>query len=187
MALILRVLAGAMLLLTAACSMEGTINRLTTAEDRAFAQTIVEDIRSGDAPRLRAQFDRELWAKSAEQLLTARTLFPAGAGETKLIGYEVSSVVDPSGSRTTKDFTLVTTDGSHWTQTEIKTLADGGTARVVAWNVEGFDRPPPELETYEAMSSVLPWLQALGLVFVLAVVGLIIWLIRRSRRRAAGA
>lgn len=185
MGYVLRALAGAWLLLAAACTMEGTINRLTSAEDRAFAQTIVEDIRSGDAARLRSQFDPELWAQSGAQLLNARTLFPAGAGETKLIGFHVSTNVDPNGRRTEKEFTLVTTDGRHWTQTEIRTLAQDGPERVVAWNVEGFDRPPPELATYETMETALPLLQAGGGLLLLALAGLIFWLVRRSRRQSS--
>lgn len=181
---ILRTLIAAMLLLTAGCTMEGAINRMSSAEDRAFAQAIVEDIRSGEAARLRPQFDPELWAKSGEQLANARTLFPGGAGETRLIGYHVSTNVDTSGSRTEKQFTLITTDGSHWTQTEVSTLAENGPARVVSWNVQGFDRPPPELESYETMASLLPVLQGAALLFVLAIGVLIFWLVRRSRRRA---
>ena len=182
---VLRALLGGLLLLLAAgCTMEGAINRLSSAEDRAFAQTIVEDIRSGEAARLRPQFDPELWAKSREQLANARTLFPAGAGETRLIGYNISTNVDTSGSRTEKQFTLVTTDGSHWTQTEVTTLAENAPARVVSWNVQGFDRPPPELESYETMEKALPVLQGVAALFVLGLTVLIFWLVRRSRRRA---
>jgi hypothetical protein len=172
------------LLWLAACSMESAINRFSSPEDRAFAQRFVDDVRSGNEAALKAEFDPELWRKSADQLPQARPLFPAGKGETKLIGYQVSTNFTNGSSFTSKEFVLVTTDRTHWTRTRIVTAAEGGPDKVVAWNVNGFDRPPPELQVYEAMDRFAPWLQGGMLVGLIGGIALVWWLVRRSRRSA---
>lgn len=182
-----RLVHATLLLLVAACSMATAIEKMTTPEDRAFATRFVENVRSGDERALRPQFDDELWAKSREQLSRARPLFPPGEGITRLIGYHVATNVTNGASSTRKDYILVTTDQAHWTRTRIATLAEGGPARVVEWNVEGFNQPPPELQAYETMERLVPWMQAGALFVLIAGIALVWWLVRRSRRRAAAA
>jgi hypothetical protein len=166
------------------CSMEAAINKLSSAEDRAFAQDFVRQVRRGETEPLERRFDPELWAKSRDQLPRARALFPAGEGTTRLIGYTVSAYLTNGISSTTKQFVLVTTDNSHWTVTRILTLARNGPAKIVEWHIDGLDKPPPELRTYESMEAAAPWIQAGALVLLLALAGLAWWLVRRSRRRA---
>ena len=172
-----------MLLLLGACSMQAAIEKMSSPEDRAFAMRFVDNVRSANEEALKPVFDAELWAKSREQLALARPLFPPGRGSTELIGYNIATSLTNGASSTTKEFILVTTDQTHWTRTRIVTLAEGGPARVVEWNVNGFREPPPELAVIEAWESALPWLRA-GLAIVLVGgIGLVWWLVRRSRRR----
>jgi hypothetical protein len=171
--------------LTAGCTMQGAIERFSSPEDRAFAQRFVDDVRSGNVEALKPEFDDRLWADSREQLPKAPSLFPPAKGETKLIGFSISTNVTNGASSTRKEYTLVTTDQTHWTVTQLVTLAEGGPARVVGWDVNGFKQPPPELVFYETLNWLLPWLQAAGLICLIGVALLIWWLVRRSRRRAA--
>jgi hypothetical protein len=181
-----RALLLALLLLTGACSMKAAIEKLSSPEDRAFARQFVDDVRRGNDKRLEFEFDPELWTKSATQLPKARPLFPKGEGETRLIGYHVSANFTNGAGSTTKEYSLVTSDNSHWTTTTLVTLAQGGPARIVSWNVQGFAEPPPEVKTYDSLEAAAPWIQAGAVVLLLAMAGLIWWLVRRSRRRAAG-
>lgn len=174
-----------LLILVAACSMEAAIEKMSSPEDRAFAMRFVDHVRSGNEEALKPDFNPELWAKSREQLALARPLFPPGKGSTRLIGYHVAANFTNGASSTRKEYILVTTDQTHWTGTRIVTLAQGGPARVVEWNVNGFSEPPPELRMYESMERLAPWLQAGALIGLLGGVGLVWWLVRRSRRRAA--
>ena len=173
------------LLLLGACSMEAAIEKLSSPEDRAFAMRFVANVRSGNEAALRPDFDPGLWAKSRDQLAMARPLFPPGEGTTRLIGYHIATNVTNGASSTTREYILVTTDGTHWTRTRILTLAQGGPARVVEWSVNGFGEPPPELKMYESMERLAPWLQAGALIVLIGGIGLVWWLVRRSRRRAA--
>jgi hypothetical protein len=171
-----------LLIAAAACSMQSAIEKFSSPEDRAFALRFVEDVRSGDEEALRPQFDPGLWAKSRDQLPQARPLFPPGEGSTRLVGYHVATQVANGASSTRKEYIAVTTDETHWTRTRIVTLAEGGPARVVEWNVDGFKEPPAELAMMEAWDSALPWIWA-GMAVVLGVAGgLVFWLVRRSRR-----
>ncbi|HEY5723803.1 MAG TPA: hypothetical protein VIT45_15945 [Allosphingosinicella sp.] len=173
------------LFLAAGCTVQGTIERLSSPEDRAFAQRFVENVRGGNEEALKPEFESGLWGESRAQLPRARAFFPSGKGETKLIGFNISANVTNGASSTRKEFTLVTTDGKRWTVTQLVTLAQGGPARVIGWNVNGFTEPPPELRTYEQMERLAPWFQA-GVLIVLVGAGLLIfWLVRRSRRRSA--
>lgn len=171
------------LLMLAACSMESAIEKLSSPEDRAFAMRFVDNVRSGDEEALKPEFDPELWAKSRGQLAQARSLFPPGRGGTRLISYHVATNVTNGASTTTKEFILVTTDQARWTRTRIATLAEGGPARVVEWNVDGFKEPPPELAMIEAWESALPWVWAGLAIVLIGGIALVWWLVSRSRRR----
>lgn len=173
------------LLLAAGCTVQGAIERLSSPEDRAFAQRFVENVRSDNEEALKPQFESGLWGESRAQLPTARALFPSGKGETKLIGFNISTNVTNGASSTRKEFTLVTTDRKRWTVTQLVTLAEGGPARVIGWNVNGFTEPPPELKMYEQMERLAPWFQAGALILLVGAGLLVWWLVRRSRRRAA--
>ncbi len=185
MAWVLRSLLLCCFLAAAACSMETAINKFSSPQDRAFAKRFVEEVRTGNEPALQREFDPKIWEKSRPELTTARSLFPPGKGETKLVGYHVATNVTNGRSATRKEYVLVTTDQTHWTQTEIVTFAEGGPSRVVGWNVDGSNEPPPALEMYESMNRLAPLLQAAAIILLVAFAALIWWLVRRSRRRRA--
>ena len=185
MSRLFRLILLSVLALTGACSMQGAINRMTSAEDRAFALAFVDDVRRGNADRLEPLFDPELWARSREQLPQARPLFPAKEGETKLVNYHFETNLTNGSRESRKEFVLVTTDRTHWTRTRLITWGKDGPARIVEWNVEGYAEPPPELKLYETMEAAAPWIQGVALILLIAAVALVWWLVRRSRRSAA--
>jgi hypothetical protein len=186
MAWLVRSLLLACLLAAGACSMESAINKLSSAEDRAFAQQFVEDVRRGNSDRLKPLFDSEQWALSEKQLINARSHFPKSQGEAKLISYHVATNLADGVRDTRKEYSLVTTDGARWTVVRIATQATGGPAKVVAWRVDGYSKPPPELAAFDMMNRIAPWLQAGAALLLIGVIAFILWLVRRSRRRSAG-
>lgn len=175
------------MLFVAACSLEGAIDAMTSEEDRAMALEFVDNIRHRDAEALRAVVDPQLWAQSAGQFEQAAALYPAEEGETRFIGYSVHMDSMDDGARTEKEFTLVTTDERHWTTTRFSTVQAGGAPVVVAWNVEGSDQPPQELEAMETVGTVFMWMGIIGLVVVIGLVVLVVWLVRRSNRKRRDA
>lgn len=170
-------------LLLAACSLRGTIDAVTPAADRAFAEEMVARLRKGDREWLRRHFDPKLWANSGEQLSAVPPLFPAEPGTTQLTGFSASTSMTGGRTERSKEFTLVTHGGARWTVTSFRTWSTGGPHRVVQWNVTPHSTIPPELAVIEAMDTVLPWVWA-GLAVILAgFAGLVFWLVRRSRRK----
>ena len=183
MTLLRSMLLGLLLLLAGACSMDTAIERMSAPEDRAFARGFVEDLRAGRLERLEPQFRADLWAESAPQLAAAGRLYPAGKGETKLIGYHMNSQVGTGGSLVGKQYTLVTTDGRRWTETVLLTEARGGAAQIVGWRVTPFDEPPPNVRLLEQYEAALPWIRAGAVALLLVAAALVFWLVRRYRRR----
>ncbi|WP_380874725.1 hypothetical protein ACFB49_00910 [Sphingomonas sp. DBB INV C78] len=186
MGMLFRLLGAAMLLLTASCSVKSSIEALSSPEDRAFARQFIADVRSGNGVGLQRAMDPQLWKESITQLPAARTFFPATEGETELVGFNKSVSTSPAGREEVKNYVLVTSDGKHWTTTQLRTMMHGKRQRIVAWNIKGDSKPPAALQEYQTMEAAVPWVRAGLAAFVLIVGGLIFFLTRRSRRKRAG-
>ena len=176
-----------LIVLASACSLRSAIQTMTSPEDRAFAQAMVDNLRSGNAAWLEQHFAPELWQRSAKEMSDVPGRFPSERGTTEIINFSVSTNVANGRTERDKAFTLVTHGGGRWTVTAFRTYATGGPDRVVDWSVVAHSAPPPELAMMEAWDKALPWIWG-GLLFVLAaIVALIVWLVRRSRRKRAAS
>ncbi len=159
------------------------MNAMTSEEDRAFAQAMVDNLRNGNQAWLEQHFDPELWQQSAKQLGEVPALYPPVPGATELVSYNFHSSNIGGAAERSQEFTLVTEGGGRWAVTRFRTFAAGGAApRVVQWSVVPHPTAPPELAMLRAMDRAVPWLWA-GAGFVLLLVAGIIWLIVRSNRR----
>lgn len=176
-----------LVILAGACSPRGAIEAMTSPEDRAFMEQMVQHLRDGDMDWLQQRFDPELWQRSAKQLGQVPAMFPDEPGTTEIVGVNVSSSQSGAGYQRSKEFTLVTHGGGRWTVTTIATFSTGGPDRVVRWAVTPHASPPPELTMIETFEKVMPWIWG-GILFAFAAAGaLIFWLVKRSRRSAQGA
>ena len=171
------------LLLLGACSLRGAIDALTSEEDRAFAQEMVARLRGGDQDWLQQRFAPDLWLQSGKQLCGVPSLYPGETGTTELVGFNINTNMAAGRTQRSKEFTLVTHGGGRWTVTSFRTFSDGGPDQVVQWSVVPHSAPPPELALIEGWGAALRWIWAGLAVTLLAVVGLVVWLVRRSRRR----
>lgn len=170
-------------LLLGACSMRSAINSLTSPGDRAFAEEMVAHLRSGDQDWLQQRFDPQLWEESGKQLGSAPDLYPRVPGTTEIVGFNVSTNISGGRTERNKEFTLVTHGGGRWTVTSFRTHSSGGPDRVVQWSVVPHNSEPPELAMLNGIDAALPWIWATLAIVLLAAVALIVWLVRRSRRR----
>jgi hypothetical protein len=174
-----------LIVLAGACSLRSAIETMTSPEDRAFAQSMVDNLRSGNAAWLEQHFAPELWQQSAKEMSDVPGRFPSERGTTEIVNFSVSSSITNGRSERSKAFTLVTHGNGRWTVTAFRTHSTGGPDRVVEWRVEPRSTPPEELRMMEAWDRVLPWVWGGFLFAVLALGGLIFWLVRRSRRKRA--
>lgn len=169
--------------LLAACSMRSALNALTSEEDRAFAHQMVERLRAGDSTWLEQRFDPELWAQSGKQIGGVPELYPTVPGTTEIVGFNVSTSTTNGRSERIREFTLVTHGGGRWTTTFFRTESSGGPDRVMAWRVTPSSAPPPELTMIESWDRVVPWVWAGVAIVLIGFTALIVWLVRRSRRK----
>ena len=178
-----RSLIAILLLLLGACTMRSAIDALTSEEDRAFAQEMVARLRSGDEAWLQQHFDAELWAQSGKQLSSVPGLFPSDSGTTQLVGFNISTNMTNGRTERNKEFRLVTEGGGRWTLTTFRTHSTGGPDRVVQWSVVPHSEPPPELAMMKGWDRAVPWIWGILLAALAGLVALIVWLVRRSRRK----
>lgn len=179
-----RIFLPALLLMTlSACSMRSAIETLSSEQDRAFAQEMVDRLRRGDRAWLQRHFDPSLWIRSAGPLEAAPGMFPREAGTTEIIGSNISANIVNGRTERSKEFTLVTEGGGRWTVTRFRTYSTGGPEQVVEWRVTPHDSIPPELAMLRAWDRMLPWVWAGLVVTVVGFGALIVWLVRRSRRK----
>lgn len=173
-----------LVVLAGACSLRGAMNAMTSPEDRAFAQAMVDNLRSNNSAWLEQRFDPNLWAESGKQLGGVPALYPTVPGTTELVSYSVnSSNIGSAASERTQEFTMVTEGGGRWAVTKFRTFATGGgPSRVVQWSVVPHTTSPPELTMLKAMDRAVPWIWG-GLLFVVLLIAGIVVLIVRSNRR----
>lgn len=176
------------LALLGACTMRSALDTLTSPQDRALAQEMVEHLRRGDAAWLQSRFQPDLWVQSGKQIQQAPALFPEVPGTTELVSFNVSSSRSGGATERTKEFTLVTHGGDRWTVTRFRTFSTGGPDQVVQWSVTPHTSPPPELTLLKTWDAAVPWIWAGLAVLLLSVGVLVVWLVRRSgkRRQASG-
>jgi hypothetical protein len=174
-----------LVLVIGACSMRGAIETMTSPADRAFAQEMVTRLRSGDQEWLERHFHPDLWAQSGKQLAGVPAMFPQAPGETEITSFNTSTSMTNGRTERRREFTLVTHGGGRWTVTSFRTFSDGGPDKVVEWRVVPHSTEPPELVVLNAVDSALPWIWGGVLVFLLGTGALIVWLVRRSRRKHA--
>ena len=169
--------------LLSACSMRSAIDAMTSPEDRALAQEMVANLREGDEAWLRERFRPDLWEQSGKQLAQVPAMYPDVPGETELISYNFRTNMSGAGTERSKSFTLVTHGGGRWTVTSFTMHSIGGPDQVVQWSVVPHSSAPPEFTTFQAVETAMPWIQAVLVIGVLAVIFLLVWLVRRSRRK----
>lgn len=170
--------------LLAACSLRGAMNAMTSEEDRAFAQAMVDNLRSGNQAWLEQHFAPELWQASAKELGDVPALYPSVPGTTELVSYNFQSNNLGSGAQRTQEFTLVTEGGGRWAVTRFRTFAAGGAApRVTQWSVVPHATAPPELTMLRAMDRAVPWMWAGAGFVLLLVVGIVVLIVRSNRRK----
>jgi hypothetical protein len=107
------VIAGILLLLLGACSVQRFNAWLSTPEERAFAEQMVQVIQAGDMRRLVAVSDPDTMRDFTERLLKqVRGLTPAGPA--KLMTVSSNTVTAGGQTRTFKTFNYELGAGQHW-------------------------------------------------------------------------
>ena len=170
----------------AGCSFQSVINRVV---DPARQAAIIADARHfcTNIEQLRPQFDAEAWAHSAQDFASISRECPRGAADYAITGYRFNSFTASGGPTVLQEFaTVVASTPSRWAEIDVTYASrDGAPPRIVAWRVVGADAPPPSLATVKQWDDALVWFRLGGAVVLLLLIGGLVWLIRRVRRRGS--
>ena len=161
------------------------VETFSSPEERAFARQMVADIRAQNVAALKPRFDPSTWPGFAEKLPVIYRFYPVRPGTTELINYSTNYTSNNGSSETTREYLLVTHDAGHWTTTRLRTYSSGGPHLIVAWHVNGSRDMPPEYATMQRWEAAMPWIRWGGIGFVIFVIGLIVFLVRLTRRNRA--
>ena len=114
-------------LILGACTMRSALDAMTSPEDRAFATSMIDHLRTGDEDWLRARFSPDLWEQSAKRVGQAPEMFPSTPEATELVAFSTISSNRNGATERTKSFILVTHGGGRWTVTSFRTRSVGWT------------------------------------------------------------
>jgi hypothetical protein len=172
-------------LLLGACSLRSAMNAMTSPEDRAFAQAMVDSLKGNNQAWLERHFHPDLWAESGKQLGGVPALYPPAPGPTELVSYSFNSNnIGSASAERTQEFTLVTEGGGRWAVTRFRTrAAGGGPAQIVQWSVVPHRTEPAELAMLKTMDKAVPWIWAGVVAMLLLIAGIVVLIVRHNRRR----
>jgi hypothetical protein len=171
-----------LLLVLGACnSVEDWNNKVSTAEERSFALSIIDATRQGNfglidariLPEYRPQLTPELFAK-------IRELAPPGKAVLQTVAVDTQS--DGFASRTIKSFNYEIGGGKRWALFQVTILGPPGHLQLVGVHIYPLDRPPSSVNAFGSVDRGMIhylWLAAMALALGTTLTALV--LIVRTR------
>jgi hypothetical protein len=182
----LRVFALLPALLLTACSFQQSLDAVVSHERQA-ALIATARAACADAASLQSQFAPERWADVEPTLAELRGQCPrAGGTDWRLTTFQFNSATTAAGTPSRREYAVAIAGGGAgpWTEVELNYEQIGtGPMQIIGVNVRRLNERPQSLVFAERWEQVRLW-GAVGLaVLALLLMGLVIWLVRRSRRR----
>lgn len=167
----------------ASCTSQATIDRAVSAEEKEFALGFARALCDGTIARYKHRFDPELWQISEPKFPQTRPYCPGENANARLMGYHFNT--DLVGGGTVTQMVVITESTGKWTRTTIDTLTESGSTRIVSWNMNSTPEKPADVVEVEEWDSKVIYFQIGIPLFLLAMIGGVVWFYRRSKRRAA--
>lgn len=136
-------------LLTAGCSRQSMIEKVTSAEDRALGQKMVAALQSGDDAYVTGQLRGDLRAGAPEVLPQMRQLLPSGPGAAVRLVDGSSAASASTGGASVKQTRLSyeIDQGERHAVVEVEIVHEGGRTAVTQFHASPLkrplDQPPP--------------------------------------------
>jgi outer membrane murein-binding lipoprotein Lpp len=173
-------------LLLAGCSFQQTLDAIV---DEARQAELIATARTlcSNAAALQPQFKPELWSQTQPRLRQLPGQCPPGGGDDwQLTTFRFNSANDVNGNSSRQEYAVLVAGGQAgpWTEVALNYERIGnGPLLIAEWDARRSADMPPSLAYIGNWDSVRTWI-ALGVGLVLLMLaGLIVWLVRRSRRR----
>lgn len=169
-----------------ACTTQSTIDRAVSAEDKELALGLAKALCDGSIYTYQTKFDPELWVKSQPLFPQAIPYCPEGKSTSRLLGYHFNTQLVSDGTVTQTDMIVISESAGKWTTTTLTTLTEKGSSRIVSWNMNASAEKPAEVAMADEWDSKVIYFQIGIPLFLLALIGGVVWFFRRSRKAAAG-
>lgn len=177
--------AATMLAALGGCSFQAALDKMVAPERQREIIAIAERICT-DPPSVRAELHPEI-AATIEQAIPVLPRECPGAGATwQLANYSWKTNITPGLKERQEEVVVVGTGKRKWTTISLRFYArNDAPLQITEWNVVGSGTRPAALTFIDQYESGMKALRIAIPIVLLAVGGLIFWLIRRRRAKRA--
>ncbi len=171
------------------CSISGAVDKLVSAEDKAFALGVAKAACDGTLERYQRQIAPQLteeYRKNSEKL---KPFCPTGPGEAKLVGFQFNTQMVNGATAKTQQLVVMTQSPGRWSRTVMqRASSNGGPLLLHNLTMNATPEKPADLVQADQWDAMVPYLRIALVVALLLLVAGVWWLIRRhdSKRNADG-
>jgi len=178
-------LIGPMLLMMSGCSYQAALDKMVSPERQKEIVGIGQ--RFCTDPVANTQLlHPEIAGTAAEAVTLLPRECPEGAATWQLASYQWKTNVEPGLKQQQEEAVVVGTGKGKWTTVSLRFFAENGAPmQITSWNVVGSTTKPDALLFAEQYETGVKVIGAIGAGVLLAIGGLVFWLVRRSRARRA--
>lgn len=176
-------------LLLSGCSFQQTLDQMVSTARQAEIVRTAQAL-CADPAALQTQMEQSLWAQSQPLFPQLPTQCPETANVAwRLTDYRFNTSVSTGTATDRRETAIVIAgnDAGPWSQVQLN-FAQAGTApaQIIGWNVTRTATRPPSLTFIDNWDNVRAYV-AIGILLVSAlIIGLIVWFVRRRRRKGRG-
>jgi len=177
----------AMLAALGGCSFQAALDKLVSPERQKELVAIGERF-CADPAGVKSLLHPEIANSAAEAAPMLPRECPEGKAMWQLASYNWKTNVTPGLKQQQEEVVVVGTSPGKWTTVSLRFYAEnGGPMQITEWNVLGSKTKPPALEFIEQYEAGAKTMRIALPVLLLAVGGLVFWLVRRHRAKKRAA
>ena len=176
---------GLLALLLAGCSFQATLDKLVAPERQKEIIGIAERFCIDPASTV-SLLHPEIASTAVEAAPPLPRECPEGKATWQLASYEWKTNAEPGIKQRQEEVVVVGHAGAKWTTVSLRFFAENDAPlQITEWNVLGSSTKPEALAFIESYEAGVKTLRIVVPLVLLAIGGLIFWLVRRSRAKRA--
>ncbi|WP_332819511.1 hypothetical protein [Sphingopyxis sp.] len=177
--------AAAMLAMLGACSFQTALDKMVEPERQREILSIAERICT-DPPSVRAQLHPEIASTIDQAIPVLPRECPGDDAKWQLANYSWKTNVTPGLKERQEEVVVVGTGKGKWTTISLRFYArNEAPLQITEWNVVGSATRPAALEFIDQYETGMKTLAIAIPILLIAIGGLVFWLIRRQRAKRA--
>lgn len=179
--------AAAMLAALGGCSFQTALDKLVSPERQKELVAIAERF-CADPANVKFLLHPEIANSTIEAAPALPRECPEGKATWELASYNWKTNVAPGLKQRQEEVVVVGTSAGKWTTVSLRFYAEnGGPMQVTEWNVLGSKTKPPALEFIDQYEAGVRTMRIALPILLLAIGGIIFWLVRRHRAKKRAA